>query len=258
MLEIFEVFINQYFEGKIGSGVKQAKPALKHWENHIGQDPYRVVHADVDRFSHKKLYALKKKDRLKEGTLSAYLFYIAKFYDWLGRGNQPDSAKYTALANYIMKKSRKVKSKEIVEPDFIDVEEVVKMLTEITELKGKLLIRLLVFSKIQEGCLKNLGIGDIYNERNYEMDCKGKTIRGVLYSDTPEVINAIKERRKLTIEDKLVDISVRQIQYLIPKYAKKVGITKRVTPRDLKEFGKNQRLRKLLIREYESTKKKST
>ena len=248
MLKIFEEFIDHYFEGKTGSE-RQARAALKHWENHTGQDPYQVDPKDVDHFVYEKLEAPKKKDRLKPRTLSLYLLYIAKFYEWLGLG-QRDSARYTMLAKYTMEKSRRL-TKQIDEPSRIDLQEVVRMLMKITELQGKLLVRLLVFSKIPIGCLNGLRVGHIYNVRDYEVDCKGKTIRGVLYSDTPEIVNAIRKERKLGTDDRLIDVSVRQIEYLVPRYAKKVGITKSVTPKDLKEFGKNPRLRKWLIEEYE-------
>lgn len=257
MLDIFEAFIDDYFTGDM-TGAKQARAAFKLLGNYTGQNPYQIGASDIARLIHRKLTAPKEEDRLEQSSLSLYLFYIAKFYEWLGHLN-PDSAKYTTLAKHIKKEIRKLKAEEVTDSDFIDIPDIVKMLTEITELEGKLLVRLLAFSKIPIGSLNRLRVGHIYSEGEYEMDYKGKTIRGVLYSDTPEIINATKERRNLETDDKLLDISVRQIQYLIPKYAKKIGITEKVTPRDLKEFGKTPRLRKWLIREYEKTKKnKST
>lgn len=256
MLNVFEAFIDHYFGEKATSGEGQARAALKQWENQTGQDPYQVDPKDVDRFVYKKLHEPKKKDRLKPSSLSLYLLYIAKFYEWLGLG-EGDLAQYKMLAKYTMEKSRRL-MKQIDEPSRIDLQEVVKMLMKISELQGKLWVRLLVFSKVPIGCLNSLRVRHVYNEGNFEMDCKGKIVRGVLYSDTPEIVSEYIEENELELEDKLVDISERQIQYKIPRYAKKVGITKRVTPKDLKEFGKDPRLRRWLIAEYEKEKKGST
>lgn len=249
MLRVFEEFIDYYFGEKTRSGEKQARAAFELWENHTGQDPYQVDPKDVDHLVYEKLHAHEKKDRLEPSSLSLYLLYIAKFYEWLGLG-ELNSARYKMLAKYAQEKSRRL-TKQIHEPSRITLQEVVRMLMGIAELQGKLLVRLLVFSKIPNGCLNSLRVRHISNERNYEMNCRGKTICGDLYSDTPEIVDAVIEERKLRSDDRLVDISERQIQYLIPKYAKEVGLTKRVTPKDLKEFGKNARLREWLIQEYE-------
>lgn len=248
MLEIFEVFIDSYFVGKTGN--RQAEAALKHWENHAGQDPYQIDLKDVDRFVYKKLNAPKDEDKLKPATLSLYLLYIAKFYEWLGGLEKPDSAYYATLAKYMREKSAKLAA-QIHEPSGIDLQDAVEMLTEITDLQGELLVRLLVFTEIPVGCLNDLRVRDIHNDGTYGMNCGKKIIDGLFYSDTPQTIHKYIVEKKLQSDDKLIDMSQRQIEYLIPRFARKAGISKRVTPKDLKEFGKDRRLRKWLIREYE-------
>jgi len=255
MLEIFRTFINRHYKGKTGE--RQAEAALKLWEKHTKQNPHEAGHQDVDSLISKKLEAPIKKDRLTPKTLSLYLLYIAKFYDWLARG-KPHLVRYTTLAEYIMEKSNQLVTKEIAdEANSVDHKDVLKMLIGIRELLGKLLVRLLVFSKIPIGCLNSLRVREIYDKRKYQTYCKGRTIEGDLYSDTPEIISEYIEKNELKNNDKLINISERHIQNLIPDYAHKIGIEKKVTPRDLRKFGKNLDLRNWLIEEYEKTKKES-
>jgi len=253
MLEIFRTFINTHYKGKTGQ--RQVEAALELWEKHTRQKPYQVGISDVDSFVDEKLNAPERKDRLRPRALSLYLLYIAKFYEWLG-DSKPESEKYVKLAKYIKEKSREVKPKKNAEPSSVDHHDVMKMLMEFTELSGRLLIRLLVFTNIPIGCLNNLEKRHIKNnEREYEMKCRGKSISGVLYSDTPDIIREYIEKKKLENEDKFLDISERHFENLIPDYAGKVGIEKRVTPRDLRKFAENPDLRNWLIEDYEEAKK---
>ena len=235
VLEEVKAFLKSYSEGKTESTRKQADIALTHWENFTRQKPTEVEPKDVDKF----IYVYMK--RLKPNSRSVYLFHIGKYLAWSGRKD---------LEKYIMDVREKLDAEEIAKSP-INHRDILKMLTKVTELRGKLIIRLLVFSEIPIGCLKNLRVRYIYNEKNYEMHCESKFIHGDLYSDTPRVIRNIIKERKLKPDDELIDIGERQIQNLIPDYAKKVGILKRVTPYDLRRFGKNPHLRDVLVELYE-------
>ena len=252
-LDDIKAFLEHYLKGKGNSMKVQAKVALWHWENFTGQKPTKAGHSDVDRFVHRKRHAPKEKDRLEKGTLSVYLLHIAKFYEWLGRG-KPDP-KFAVLAECMMDKSRELKPEETAE--HVNHRDVLKMLMRVEELQGKLLVRLLVFSEIPIGCLEELKVRHIYDRKNYDMYCEraGKRISGTFYSDTSEIISRYIEEKNLNENDEIIGIKQRQIQYLITDCAKRVGIKKKVTPKDLRKFGKDPIKRKWLIEEYEKMKK---
>jgi hypothetical protein len=240
VLEEVKAFLKIYLEGKAESTKKQADVALTHWENFTKQKPFKVEPQDVDKF----FYVCLK--RLNPNSLSAYMFHIGKYLAWSGRKD---------LEEYIMNIRKKLDAKEIAKST-IDHHDILKMLTKVTELRGKLIIRLLVFSEIPIGCLKNLKVRHIYNEKNYEMPCKGRNISGVFYSDTAEIIKKYISEEKLKKTDGLIGIQERAIQHLIPDYAEKVEIKKKVTPKDLRMFGKDPRKREWLIEVYEKDKMK--
>ena len=237
VLEEVKAFLKSYLEGKTETTKEQANIALTHWENFTGQKPSEVEQRDIDKF----VYI--SKERWKLSTLSVYLFHIGEYLAW---------AKRKDLKEYIMKIRRRWVIEENAES--IDHKDILKMLTKITEMQGKLLVRLLLFSEIPIGCLKNLERRHIYNKKNYEMRCKGKTISGFFYSDTPEIISKHIKQENLEENDRIVGIGEREIQYLIPKHAKKVGVKKKVTPKDLRKFGKDRDKRNWLIEEYEQKK----
>jgi len=237
ILEEVKAFLTSYLEGKSNSFKRQAKIALTHWERFTRQKPSDVEPKDVDKF----IFEYKK--RMKLSSLSVYLFHIGKYLAW---------AKREDLKEYIMKLRRRWGIKKNAES--IDHNDILKMLTKITELQCKLLVRLLLFSEIPIGCLENLETRHIYNEKNYEMRCKDKTISGVFYSDTPKIISERIQKESLEENDRIIGIGEREIQYLIPKYAKKVGIKKKVTPKDLRKIGKDQFKRGWLIEIYNEAK----
>lgn len=241
VLEEVKAFLRSYSEGKSESTKEQANIALTHWENFTRQKPSEVETKDVDKF----IYVYMK--RLKPTSLSVYLFPIGKYLAWSGR---PD------LEKYIMNERKKLDVEEIAK-SLIDHNDILKMLTKVTELRGKLIIRLLVFSEIPIGCLENLKVRHIFNEKNYDMSCEGKMISGVFYSDTSEIIRRYMKERKPKKNDELIGIGEREIQYLIPDYAKKVGIKKKVTPKDLRKVGKDPFKRNVLIEMYEEAKMKN-
>lgn len=243
MLDEIEAFLLEYFKGKGKSTKRQARIALKHWENFSKQKPTQVEPKDVNRFVYEYL------KRLEPNSLSVYLFHIGKFLSSSGKKE---------LEKHIVKIRKGLESEGVTEPSAVDYHDVLKMLTEVTEPEGKLLVRLLVFSDIPIGCLEELEVRHIYDKRNYDMYCKRKRISGTFYSDTPEAIsNIINEKGLKDDNDKIIGITERHIQNLIPDYAKKVGIKKKVTPKDLRRFAKNRDLRNWLIDEYEKRKKES-
>jgi len=242
MIHEIEAFLENYLEGKSESMKKQARVALSHWEIFTRQKPTQVEQNDVDRF----VYNYKR--LLKPSSLSVYLFYIGKF---LGSSTKKD------IESYIMKIRNRLETEETTEPSPIDHHDILKMLTEVTDPQGSLLVRLLLFSDIPIGCLEELEVRHIYDARNYEIHCKGRRISGTFHSDTPEIISYIIEEKKLTRDnDRIVGITERHVQNLIPDYARKVGIAKKVTPKDIRKFGENPHLRKILIELYEDARKK--
>jgi len=241
ILEEVKAFLRSYLEGKSESTKEQAKIALTHWENFTRQKPSDVETKDVDEFIFEYL------KRLKSASLSVYLFHIGKYLAW---SEKPD------LEKYIMNERNKLDVEELAK-SFIDHNDVLKMLTKVTALRDKLIIRLLVFSEIPIGCLKNLKVRHIFNEKNYDVPCKGKMISGVFYSDTSEIIRRYVKERKLKKNDELIGIGERAIEYLIPDYAKKMGIKKKVTPKDLRKVGKDHFKRNVLIEMYEKARMKN-
>ena len=238
MLREIEAFLDRYLVSKSGSTEGQAISALRHWEDYVRQKPASQVKPnDIDKF------ILHQKKHLSLNTLSVYLFYIAKYFCWMERQD---------LEKHIMKERRKLEAEENAERSIpINHHGVLKMLRVVTQPRDKLLIRLLLWTEIPIGCLENLKVRHIVEEEKYEMPCDGKIIRGVLHSDTPLIIKRIVKEKNLGQDDELVGITERQIQNLIPNYARKVGIQDKVTPLDLREFGKNPLLRNMLIELYE-------
>lgn len=242
-LEEVKAFLKIYLEGKAESTKKQADIALTHWENFTKQKPSKIDPKDVDKF----VYVYLK--RLEPSSLSAYLFHIGKYLAWSEKKD---------LEEYIMNIKKKLDAEQITKSN-IDYQDILNMLENVTELQGKLIIRLLLFSEIPIGCLKNLKVRHIYNgKKNYEMKCKGRSINGVFYSDTSEIIKKYISENKRKDDDGLIGFSERKIQYLIPDYAKKVKIKKKVTPKDLRKFGKDPDKRKWLIDVYEEHKMKKS
>lgn len=244
MLDEIEAFLREYLKGKRESTKRQTRIALKHWENFTKQKPIQVEQKDVNRFVYEYLRLL------EPNSLSVYLFHIGKFLSSSGKKE---------LEKYIMKIRNGLESEGVTEPSPVDYNDVLKMLTEVTEPESKLLVRLLVFSDIPIGCLEELKVRHIYVRKKYDMYCEraGKRISGTFYSDTSEIIsNIIKEKKLSNDDDKIIGITERHVQNLIPDYAKKIGIKKKVTPNDLRRFGKNRDLRNWLIDEYEERKKK--
>ena len=242
-LKEIEGFLKSYLKGKSEITKKQADIALTHWENDIRQKlSSQVKKNDIDMF------VFRKKEHLKPNSLVVYLFHIGKYFAWSER---KDLEKYVMRIRKRIRK--KLKTKETVES--IDHNDILEMLMEVAELQGKLWIRLLLFSEIPIGCLKNLKVRHIFDKNKYQIPCKGKMINGVLHSDTPEIINKYIEEEKLKENDEIIDISIRKFQYLIPKYARRVGINKAVTPKDLRKIGKDSFKREWLSEVYVKAKK---
>lgn len=239
-----EVFLHSYVARKDKSFKKQAHSALKLWKDSVKKSSEQVNRDDIIQFfyTHKNM---------KPRSLSVYLLHIAKYLGW----------KNQDLEKYVMEKRKAVE--ERIKPASespIDHHGVLKMLKEVTELRDKLIVRLLLWNKIPIGCLEDLKVRDIsIKEKSYQIYCereRGGFIRGDLYSDTSKIISSIIEEKNLKSDDKLIGISVRQIQKLISEYAKKIGIPKKVNPKDLRQFGKNALLRDMLIEEYERVQKR--
>ena len=230
-----KAFLKSYLEGKSESTKTLFNIALTHWENFTQQKPSDVESKDVDKF----VYVYRK--HLKSSSLSVYLVPIGKYLAWSGRKN---------LEAHI-KKIRRNLDAEAIEESPPNHNDILKMLTKIKDLRARLIIRLLLFSQIPISCLKNLKVRHIYGEKNYEIPCKGKMISGILHSDTSKIIRRYITEKNLKENDRIIGIGEREIQYLIPDYAKEVGIRKKVTPKDLRKFGKDQIKRNWLIEIYE-------
>ena len=229
-----KAFLKQYLEGK---GTSQARIALWHWENFTEQKPSEVDQRVIDKF----IYEFKK--RLKPNSLIVYLFHIGEYLAWSGKKD---------LKKYIMERRKKLKAEDTTE--HLDHHDVLKMLMEVEELLGKLLVRLLLFSEIPIGCLEELRVRHIHGGKNYDMYCERahKWISGTFYSDTSDIIDQYIEGKNE--DEEVIGIKQREIQYLITDYAKKVEIDKKVTPKDLRKIGKDKFKRDWLIEEYEKNK----
>jgi len=246
MLEELEAFLESYLAEKVESTRKQARIALRHWEEYVRQKPCVDIKLNtIDQF------ILHEKKRLKPRSLYVYLFHIAKYFHSMNRFD---------LKEHTMNERKRLQlqfeAEEIAEPAPIDHKGVLKMLMTVTKLRDKLILRLLLWSEIPLGCLENLKVRHIIEGERYEFHCKGRIVRGILYSDTPKIIDEIIRKKNLRQNDELIGISKRQIENLIPKYAKKIGIPYKVSPHDLREFGKNPHLRNILIQLYEDDKKR--
>lgn len=241
-LDEIKSFLKSYLAKKGKGTERQAKIVLSNWERFIKQSP-----ADQVKSHEIDLFIFHKSEDLKPRTLLAYLFHLAQYFGEMQKHE---------LKEHIMKRREKIRL-EMKEksPKIAFHREVLKMLKALTKPRDKLILRLLLWSEIPIGCLEKLKVKDFnLKERKYEVLCgDGKIIRGVLYSDTPMIIEEIIKQNNLRQEDYLIGIKTRLIHYLIPKYAKKVGISYRVTPLDLREFAKDV-ARDMLIELYEKKK----
>ncbi|MCK4482125.1 hypothetical protein KAU55_02790 [Candidatus Bathyarchaeota archaeon] len=238
-------FLKGYLAKKGKGTERQAKIILSNWEKFIEQkSAVEVKPRDID------LFIFRKSKDWKPRTLLAYLFHLAQYFG----GMQEDK-----LKERIMERRKEIRD-EMKEksPKIAFHREVLKILKAVTDPRHKLILRLLLWSEIPIGCLEKLQVKDFnIKERKYETRCNddGKTIHGVLYSDIPIIIEEVMKQNNLRQENYLIGIKTRTIHSLIPKYAKKIGITYRVTPLDLREFAKNP-ARDMLIEEYERVQKR--
>lgn len=244
-LDEINSFLDRYLAGKGKSTKSQARIALKHWEKYVEQ-----TKAEHIKTYHIDQFIVEKRNQLKSRTLLPYLFHIAKYFERMDQEQ---------LREHIMKEREKLRLEMRDEGRKVAIHHgVLEMLKAVTNPRDKLILRLLLWSEIPVGCLEKLKVKHVnLKERKYEVLCNdNKTIGGVLYSDIPMIVEEIEKERNLRQEDSLIGINTRQIQNLIPKYAKRVGIPYKVTPLDLREFAQNP-ARDMLIELYEKEKRHS-
>ena len=118
-------------------------------------------------------------------------------------------------------------------PKFITFDEFNKMLSFVKKKRDRLILMVLFYTGVRVSELVNIKKEDINFEGGFiRVFGKGGKER---YVPIPKfLINELEEYIKYLKSDKLFDISTRQVERIVKKYAKLAGINKKVTPHVLR------------------------
>jgi len=126
------------------------------------------------------------------------------------------------FSEYIMRTPR-------TEPEILTLNEIMKIFNSADNLRDKLIILLLYESGIRVGELINLRKKDVYfDEWGAILRVNGKT--GMRYVRVTKSVMFLKIYMNIIQGDKLFDLTERQINNMLKKYARKSGIKKKIYP----------------------------
>lgn len=221
------VYLDVHLASKGPEIQKLADISLRHWQKYLlsWEGPNRVIKIeDVTRY----ISNLQKKVSIR--TTSSYLGQLENYF-----GYQP---KKKELADYVNKKMKEL-AKEIVkiEKNFVPMRHRdISGLYQRASLADKILIRLLLLEKLPIRCLEEISVRQ-YSNGEYEFSIGKEKI-----SINEETIKIAKPRIEKNIkksDNKLLGFSTRQIQKRIRTAGEKINLLYKVSPKDLRRFGKN-------------------
>ncbi len=229
MTREIDAFLRGYLAEKKSAKV-QIRSAFKEWEKFVdGKPAAQVEFKDIDQFILLKRTPSNDAKAWSPKTLTIYLPHIGEYF---GRQGRLD------LANYVVNERLKIQkeTKKGAPANHLDV---LKMLNSANSLRDKLVLRLLLLSDIPIGCLGELKVRHIINGKEYEILCNGELKRAELDPETVKIISDTIEETRLGQNDNLIGIGERQIQQWMGEYAKEIGAPNKVTPMDIREFGRS-------------------
>ncbi|ADP76825.1 integrase family protein [Methanothermus fervidus DSM 2088] len=119
-------------------------------------------------------------------------------------------------------------------PKSISEKEVKRLFKAAEKLRDKVILMLLYKTGLRVSELVNLKLKDIdFTDRSIKVRGKGNKERVVFFDEECKTLLE-KYIKNNSVNEKLIDISVRQIQRIVKKTAKKAKIKKRVTPHVLR------------------------
>ena len=221
------VYLDIHLASKGPESKKLADISLRHWQKYLSsrEDPNRDIKIeDVTRY----ISNLQKKESIR--TTSSYLGQLENYFGY----QQPKKE----LADYVTQKMKEL-AKEIVkiEKNFVPMRHrEISGLYQRASLVDKILIRLLLLEKLPISGLGKISVRK-YSNGEYEFSIGKEKIS--INEETVKIAKPLIEKNIKKSGNKLLRISTRQIQKRIHTAGEKINLPYKVSPKDLRRFGKN-------------------
>lgn len=220
ILDEYRVWLE--LQGKSKNTIKTYLSVVKHFIEFLKEN-YNTDENNVKVYINKNtvLRFLAKKKEEKNLDLNSIRLYVRAISSFL---------KFLEMDNLI----EEIKAPKIDKrlPKFITIEEFNKIIENVKSERDKLILLILFYTGVRVSELINIKKEDINWEEGFvRIFGKGRKER---YVPLPKfLLEKLKEYTK-NREGKIFDISVRQVERIVKKYAQKAGINKKVTPHVLR------------------------